>query len=368
MITTIKNIILEVWHVYLDVSVFMLFGFLVAALLYVFFKADKIKKYLGKGRVKPVMLAALFGIPIPLCSCGVIPVATGLKKQGANDGAAMAFMIATPESGVDSIALSWAMLDPIMTIMRPIAGFITAISTGITQNIFSSRDQKKTTITQEPFFAQGHAPGSSCSCSSGACVDAAGKTVDQAPLSRRLAEGFNFAFGDLLTDIAKPFTIGVIIAGFITFFFPSGISTWSQNNSLLSMLVMLIAGIPMYVCATSSTPIAAALILKGLNPGAALVFLLAGPATNAATMGVVKNIFGTRALVIYLGMISICALAMGALLDLIYRLLAIQPSVVMGKASEVVPYGLELTAGLILAALLARSLFKRQDGHDHDHR
>ncbi|HRF90841.1 MAG TPA: permease, partial [Desulfobacter postgatei] len=151
-------------------------------------------------------------------------------------------------------------------------------------------------------------------------------------------------------------------------FFPSGISTWSQNNSLLSMLVMLIAGIPMYVCATSSTPIAAALILKGLNPGAALVFLLAGPATNAATMGVVKNIFGTRALVIYLGMISICALAMGALLDLIYRLLAIQPSVVMGKASEVVPYGLELTAGLILAALLVRSLFKRQDGHDHDHR
>jgi len=159
MITTIKNIILEVWHVYLDVSVFMLFGFLVAALLYVFFKADKIKKYLGKGRVKPVMLAALFGIPIPLCSCGVIPVATGLKKQGANDGAAMAFMIATPESGVDSIALSWAMLDPIMTIMRPIAGFITAISTGITQNIFSSRDQKKNNHHTGTFFCTGSRTG-----------------------------------------------------------------------------------------------------------------------------------------------------------------------------------------------------------------
>ena len=110
--TTIKNIVFEIWHVYLDVAVFMLFGFLVAALLYVFFKADRIKKYLGQGRVKPVLRAALFGIPIPLCSCGVIPVVSGLKKQGANDGAALAFMIATPESGVDSIAVSWPCWTP----------------------------------------------------------------------------------------------------------------------------------------------------------------------------------------------------------------------------------------------------------------
>ena len=365
--TTIKDIIFEIWHVYLDVSVFMLFGFLVAALLYVFFKADRIKKYLGKGRVKPVLLSALFGIPIPLCSCGVIPVVTGLKKQGANDGAALAFMIATPESGVDSIAVSWAMLDPVMTVMRPIAGLITAISTGIAENIFSSRDQEKASGTPEPFFVQTPQSGQTCGCSAGACAGVSGKTDHEAPLSTRLAQGLNFAFGDLLTDIAKPFTIGVVIAGFITFFFPSGISTWSQNNSFLAMLVMLVAGIPMYVCATSSTPIAAALILKGLNPGAALVFLLAGPATNAASIGVVKKIFGTRALAIYLGMISICALAMGSLLDLIYRLLTIQPSVVMGKAAEVLPYGVELTAALILAALLVRSLFKRQDCHCSDH-
>lgn len=364
---TIKNIILEIWHVYLDVSVFMLLGFLVAALLYVFFKADRIKKYLGKGRVKPVLLAALFGIPIPLCSCGVIPVAMGLKKQGANNGAALAFMIATPESGVDSIAVSWAMLDPVMTVMRPVAGLITAISTGIAANIFSSRDQQKTLVTPGPFFAQSPQPGQACSCGGGTCTEESGKSAQKPSLSRRLAQGMNFAFGELLIDIAKPFTIGVFIAGFITFFFPSGISTWSQNNPVLSMLVMLVAGIPMYVCATASTPIAAALILKGLNPGAALVFLMAGPATNAATMGVVKKIFGTRALAIYLGMISICALAMGSLLDLIYRVLAIQPSMMMGKASDVLPYGVELTAALILAALLARSLFKRRDGHDHDH-
>nr|WP_319395535.1 SO_0444 family Cu/Zn efflux transporter [uncultured Desulfobacter sp.] len=365
--TTIKNIIFEIWHVYLDVSVFMLFGFLVAALLYVFFKTDRIKKYLGQGRVKPVLRAALFGIPIPLCSCGVIPVVSGLKKQGANDGAALAFMIATPESGVDSIAVSWAMLDPVMTVMRPVAGFITAISTGITANIFSRREHNKRPPAPDPFFAQAHQHEHSCNCDGHSCASSHSRTAQVPPLSKRLAQGLDFAFGELLTDIAKPFAIGVIIAGIITFFFPSGVSTWSQNNPLLSMLVMLVAGIPMYVCATSSTPIAAALILKGLNPGAALVFLLAGPATNAATMGVVKSMFGTRALAIYLGMISICSLAMGALLDLIYKLLAIQPAVVMGKAAEVIPYSVELAAALILAALLAKNLFKREDCHCHDH-
>ncbi|MCG8689007.1 MAG: permease [Desulfobacterales bacterium] len=134
--TTIIEILKESWHLYLDVSIYMLFGFFIAGLLYVFFKADKIKQYLGKGKVKPVFLSALFGIPLPLCSCGVVPVATGLKKQGANSGAALSFMISTPESGVDSIAVSYAMLDPIMTVVRPVAAFITAVSTGIAQNFF----------------------------------------------------------------------------------------------------------------------------------------------------------------------------------------------------------------------------------------
>jgi len=142
----IYDILKESWQIYLDVAVYMLFGFFVAGILYVFFKPDKIKQYLGTGKIKPVILSALFGIPIPLCSCGVVPVAAGLKKQGANNGAALSFMIATPESGVDSIAVSWAMLDPIMTIMRPVSAFITAVATGIVQNYFGTNDpdQKST--------------------------------------------------------------------------------------------------------------------------------------------------------------------------------------------------------------------------------
>jgi len=157
----------------------------------------------------------------------------------------------------------------------------------------------------------------------------------------------------LLTDIAKPFIIGIFIAGIITFFFPDDLTAWANDHQFLSMLMMLAAGIPMYVCATSSTPIAAALILKGLNPGAALVFLLAGPATNAATINIVKNIFNTRALVIYLSMISICSLAMGFFIDWIYTVSGVQASVVVGQAAEIIPYPVQLVSALVLTTLIA---------------
>lgn len=143
------EILKETWHIYLDVAIYMIFGFFVAGILYVFFKADKIKQYLGTGKVRPVILSAVFGIPIPLCSCGVVPVATSLKKQGANNGAALSFMIATPESGVDSIAISWAMLDPIMTVIRPVSGFVTAVATGIAQNFFGNENLPDKPFTQK---------------------------------------------------------------------------------------------------------------------------------------------------------------------------------------------------------------------------
>jgi len=160
----------------------------------------------------------------------------------------------------------------------------------------------------------------------------------------------------LLTDIAKPLMIGILIAGAITFFFPEDLTLWVNEHRFLSMIMMLIAGIPMYVCATSSTPIAAALILKGLNPGAALVFLLAGPATNAATINLVKNIFNTRALIIYLSMISISSLLMGFLVDAVYDLMNIQASAIVGQAAEIFPMEVQLIAAMILAGLIVFNL------------
>ncbi len=169
---------------------------------------------------------------------------------------------------------------------------------------------------------------------------------------QRLKKGVTYAFGELLSDIARPFVIGMLIAGAITFFFPEDLTAWANEHTFLSMLVMLGAGIPMYVCATSSTPIAAALILKGLNPGAALVFLLAGPATNAATINIVKNIFNTRALEIYLSMIAVCSLAMGFFVDWIYAFMHLSPTVLVGQASEVIPHVLQLTGAVVLTILL----------------
>jgi uncharacterized protein len=168
----------------------------------------------------------------------------------------------------------------------------------------------------------------------------------------RFVKGMKYAYGELLSDIAKPFVIGILIAGVITYFFPDDLAVWANDHRFFSMLIMLVAGIPMYVCATASTPIAAALILKGLNPGAALVFLLAGPATNAATINLVKNIFNTRALLIYLSMIAITSLAMGIFVDAVYDFMGISASAVVGQAAEMVPAWVQMAAAAVLAGLM----------------
>jgi uncharacterized membrane protein YraQ (UPF0718 family) len=180
-----------------------------------------------------------------------------------------------------------------------------------------------------------------------------------------------YAFSELLTDIAKPFAVGILIAGVITFFFPEDLTVWANDHKLLSMLLMLVAGIPMYVCATSSTPIAAALILKGLNPGAALVFLLAGPATNAATINIVRNVFNTRALFIYLFMISACSLLMGFGVDMIYTFSGIQASAIVGQAGEILPLWIQLTSAAVLTGLMVinwMARWRQPAGEAHSHR
>ena len=167
-----------------------------------------------------------------------------------------------------------------------------------------------------------------------------------------------YAFGELVNDIAKPFAVGILIAGVITFFFPEDLTLWANDHPFVSMLIMLAAGIPMYVCTTASAPIAAALILKGLNPGAALVFLLAGPATNAATMNLVRTIFNTRALWIYLSMIAVTSLAMGLCVDMVYGRMGISASAVVGQAAELVPDGVKMTAAAVLAGLMGLNVWK----------
>jgi len=345
----VLGILTETWHIFQQSAVYMLFGFFVAGILYAFVKTEKIAKYLGGATLRPVVLAALAGIPLPLCSCGVVPAAAALKKQGAGKGATLSFMISTPETGVDSIPITYALLDPIMTVMRPVAAFITATVAGIIENVYGRKDDPIRTDRMEPVIG-------GCCCQSP--PGPTGMLTEKVSLRDKTAAGIKYAFVELPSDIGPWFILGVFLAGLISYLVPERFADAYLANPLVAMPLMLIVGVPMYVCATSSTPIAAALILKGLSPGAALVFLLAGPATNMASLTMVSQLMGKRSLAIYLAAISSCALALGFLTDLVYSNLGISARAVAGQAAEIFPVSVEIAAAVLLAGLIGYSVFK----------
>ena len=342
----IEESLAAAWFVFLESSPYMLFGFFIAGLMYVFIKPEKVARYFGGRGARPVVLSALAGIPIPLCSCGVIPAAAGLKKQGASRGATLSFLISTPETGMDSIPITYALIDPLTTVVRPIAAFFTAVVAGLSENLLGPRaDAQKETAMVVPA-----APSSSPGFASG---PETGSNPDQ-PLGSRVKDGLQYAFGELLGDIGPWFIFGILLAGFIIALVPDDLIGGYLGNPLLAMAAMLVAGIPMYVCATSSTPIAAALIMKGLNPGAALVFLLAGPATNVATLSMVSGMLGKRSVAIYLAAIVVCSFAMGLLVDFLYVTFQIQPMAVAGQAAELLPDWIKFGSAFVLIVLLGR--------------
>ena len=330
MLTTMLNYAqsygVACWAMLVEMAPYMLLGFLIAGALHIFVNPQIIVKYLGRGRISSVVYAALFGIPLPLCSCGVLPTAVSLKKQGANSGATLAFLIATPETGVDSMAVTYALLDPIMTVFRPVAAFITAITAGIVENFFGHVYQEQPVVVQ-PDLA----------CQIDHCCDGADCPPDlhrrHHSLTEKLVAGIRYGFGEILDDLAGWLTFGLAIAALITVAVPADFFKTYLHGGVFSMLTMLFVGIPLYICATASTPIAAAFILKGMSPGAALVFLLAGPATNAATIAVVWGVFGKRATALYLSSIAVCAVVMGLLLDGLYAWLNISAETVAGSAA-----------------------------------
>jgi uncharacterized membrane protein YraQ (UPF0718 family) len=339
----IVNILLESWHLLLEASVYILFGMLIGGMLKVFLNPSFVADHLGKGRFMSVIKAAFFGIPIPLCSCGVLPAAASLKKQGANNGATTAFLISTPESGVDSIAITYALLDPIMTVARPISAFITAVVAGISENLLHTQKEEdwKRVIDR--------------SCPVDNCCDGTDCPPDEHAkhhtLGEKLWAGLKYTVDDLWGDLAGWFFAGLLLAGVISALIPQDIMTQYLGGGLHSMLIMLLVGIPMYICATASTPVAAALILKGVSPGAALVFLLVGPATNVTSLSVLFGILGKRATVIYLVTLSLFAVLSGLILDQVYTSFNISAQAIAGQAGEVIPYWLQMVGAAIVILL-----------------
>ena len=272
-----------------EMSPYLLFGFLIAGILHEFVPRKIYSTKLAGNKFSSVLLAALFGIPLPLCSCGVIPTAASLRKAGASKGATVSFLISTPQTGVDSILATASLIGIPFAIIRPLVAFITAITGGCIVNRLSDDDAGSRSVNNE-------------------------KATKKSFLQKYIGT-LHYGFIEMIQDIGKWVIFGLIIAAIITIVVPDNFFTMFNEYPLLNMIPILLLSIPMYLCATGSIPIAAALMLKGLSPGAALVLLMAGPATNMATILVINKVLGRKTLIIYLLTIIAGAMGFGLVID-----------------------------------------------------
>ncbi len=278
----------------------------------------------------------------------VLPAALGLRRQGASKGATTAFMISTPETGVDSMAITYALIDPIMTVVRPVAASITALFAGILVNAFPEKDEAPQAMVDLAGHAHSHEHGG-CGCGGCQC-DAEGDSS----LRGKFLSGMRYAFGEMIGDIGRWLLVGVVVAGVIAVVVPDDLLASFAGSGVLSYLVMLVVALPLYVCATASTPIAASLLLKGISPGAALVFLLAGPATNGATITVMLKTLGKRAAGLYVVSIVVCSLALAFAVDWLYLALGLDIRAVVAEVGETLPHWVGVAGAVILLGLVVR--------------
>jgi len=281
------------WDIFLQMSPYLLLGFLFAGILNVVISKRRVSKYLGKRGLWSSVKASILGVPLPLCSCGVIPTGISFHKNGASKGATNSFLISTPQTGLDSILMTFSMMNIYWAVFRPIVAFITGVIGGFATDKLIVEDPITSTTSETE-------------------EDSGSKK----PLLLRI---FNYAFIDFLGDISRQLLLGILIAVIITLFVPTSLFTEHLTSPFLNMLIILVASIPLYVCATGSVPIGAALLIAGVSPGAVLVFLMAGPATNAATLTVLWKSIGKKSTLIYLSSIVIGALAFGLLIDYVFE-------------------------------------------------
>jgi uncharacterized membrane protein YraQ (UPF0718 family) len=284
------------WLVLGQMAPYLLFGFLAAGVLSVLVSPEWVGRHLGKPGIGPVLKASLFGVPLPLCSCSVIPVSVSIRRHGASRAATTAFLLSTPQTGVDSIAVTYALLGPIFAVVRPITALLTGLVGGGLVRFFSESDEAK--AANDP---------ASATCAEACCAE-----NERTGILTRL---FRYGFVILPRDIGLALLVGVLIAGAMAAIVPQDHLAAYIGGGVLSILLMMAVGVPVYVCATASVPIAAGLMHMGASPGAALAFLIAGPATNAATFTTIWSVLGRRSAILYLMTVGASALGSGLLLD-----------------------------------------------------
>lgn len=360
---------LQALWAYITVSApYLLLGLALSGVIKEFVPMDKVKKWLGKDDFASVTKASLVGVPLPLCSCSVIPTAVTLRKSGASKASTSSFLISTPESGVDSMAVTYALMDLPMTIIRPVAAFFSALLAGALQMVFN----KETKVEADaPAVKEAvAASGSSCCPSSkpqtpveepkkeGCCGSGMKKETSKEPLSTKLKSSLRYGFSDLSDDIAFWLALGLIAGAFIQVLVPENFfQTLTMNES---RLMILLVGVPLYICASATTPIAASLVLKGMSPGTALLLLLVGPATNASNIMVLQNYIGKKGVLLNVLAVVGAALLFSYLTDYLY-LSYFKAEWAMNIAHEHEhPSVLSNVMGVFLSALIAKGIFNKK--------
>ncbi|MDE6131610.1 MAG: permease [Muribaculaceae bacterium] len=324
-----------------EMSPYILLGFLIAGLMHAFIPQKSMARHLSGTGWKPVVKSALIGIPLPLCSCGVLPAAIAMRRNGASRAASTSFLVATPQTGVDSIAATWSLLGPAFALNRPIAALVTAVFGGV---------------------AVGKAETEASVCCESPVADA---PVSRRSTLQKIGDALRYGYVDLVSSIGGWLVTGLVIAALITVYVPADFFAILGRTPILSMIAVLLIAIPMYVCATGSIPIAMSLMLKGLSPGTALVLLMAGPAANFASFTLISREMGRKSAIIYLVSIIAGAIAFGLIIDYLLPASWFAPGLAHGGCTHGhVPGLFPLICSGVLVVLLAYALIRP---HRHNH-
>ena len=326
------------WNLIAEMAPYLIFGFLMSGLLFWLIRPEAVERLLGKPGLSTVIKSCLIGTPMPLCSCSVIPVATSLRKSGASRGATAAFISSTPQTGVDSIFATYSLMGGLFTAVRIVVAFISGIVTGLLIELFCNRQHQNQETPANKVQVSDH-------CTS-------------KPQHPGLKQSLHYGFVKLPSELAIALIVGLVLAGLITTLLPEDLFQGSLSYGPAAFLIATLIGLPLYICATASIPMAYALIAAGFSPGAALVFLIVGPATNTATVATIWKIIGPKATGIYLASLLIISWTSGWIFNSSISFQAISNSI---QGHETSPINLwQHVFGIVLIAILVFGLFKQK--------
>lgn len=353
----VAELLNNIWLVFLDTAFWLLIGLLAAGVIKSFISENTMQRWVGGHGLGAILRAALFGAPLPLCSCGVLPAAIGIHRAGASKEATVSFLISTPETSVDSVAVTYALMGPVMTVFRPVAALVNAVGTGLLITLLPDEKISHDTA-EEPVETSCCASKDAKKAEPSCCSEKSDTQAEKSPGDSISGKGWqvlSYAGAELLDDIAKWMTIGIVLAGtMLTFIPPDWLAQW--GGGLTAMLIMLVVGIPMYICAVASTPVAAGLLLAGVSPGAVLVFLLVGPATNIASFALLKNELGLKVTIVYLLGLSFFSLLMGLSLEWLLQVQQWQVEANLGEAHTMLPGIISWVSAFLLIFLAIKPL------------